>query len=141
VEVILLEKMRNLGALGEKVAVPQGKAVYATDANVAKFEQRRAELEKLAAERLKAATERQQAINAIPPIVIVAKAGEEGKLFGSVGIRDLINAIHAAGIADIAKREICLPEGALRQTGDYEIMIELDSDVTASLKVKITSEG
>ncbi len=149
-EVILLEKMRNLGALGEKVAVksgfarnyliPQGKAVYATDANVAKFEQRRAELEKKAAERLKAATERQVAINALPPIVIIAKAGEEGKLFGSVGTRDLVEAIHTAGI-DIAKREICLPEGALRQTGDYEIMIELDSDVTASLKVKITSEG
>lgn len=149
-EVILLEKMRNLGALGDKVAVkagfarnylvPQGKAVYATAANVAKFEQRRAELEKKAAERLKAATERQQAINALPPIVIVAKAGEEGKLFGSVGTRDLVDAIHAAG-ADIEKREICLPEGALRQTGDYEVMIELDSDVTALLKVKITSEG
>ena len=103
-EVILLEKMRNLGALGEKVKVkpgfarnfliPQGKAVYATKDNLAKFEQRRAELEKIAAEKNQQATARQQAINALSVITIAAKAGDEGKLFGSIGTRDIVEAIN-----------------------------------------------
>lgn len=149
-EVILLEKMRNLGVLGDKVNVkpgfarnyliPLGKAVYANGANVAKFEERRAELEKVAAERLKAATARQAKINALPAVVIRAKAGEEGKLFGSIGTRDLIDAFHKAGV-DVEKREICLPEGTLRQVGDYDILIELDSDVEAHVKVQVVSEA
>lgn len=149
-EVILLEKMRNLGALGEKVKVksgfarnyliPQGKAVYATKDNLAKFEQRRAELEKLAEGRHAEALARQQSINAIGTVTIVSKASEEGKLFGSVGSREIVVAMNKAG-AQIEKREIRLPAGALRMLGDYDITIELESDMTALVKVKIVPEA
>lgn len=145
-QVILLEKMRNLGALGETVNVkpgfarnfliPQGKAVSASKENVAKFEQRRAELEKVAAERHAKAVERQQALNSIATVKIVAKAGEEGKLFGSIGTRDITDALNKAGAA-IEKREVRLPEGTLRMLGDYDITIELDSDITATIKISI----
>jgi large subunit ribosomal protein L9 len=150
VEVILLERMRNLGALGEKVKVkpgfarnfliPQGKAVYANKDNLAKFEVRRAELEKKAAENQQKAVERQQTINAMAAVTIAVKAGEEGKLFGSIGTRDIADALNNAGLA-VEKREIRLPAGALRMVGEYEITIELDSDVTATVKVNITPEG
>jgi large subunit ribosomal protein L9 len=150
VEVILLEKMRNLGALGERVKVksgyarnfliPQSKAVYATKDNIAKFEQRRAELEKLATEKLKSATARQQSLNTLPAIKIAAKAGDEGKLFGSISTRDIADAINKAGIA-VEKREVRLPEGALRLVGEYEVTVELESDVTALVKVSIVPEG
>ena len=149
-EVILLERMRNLGALGQTVKVksgyarnfliPQGKAVYATKANVAKFEQRRAELEKVEAEKLKQAQIRQEALNALPVIKITSKAGDEGKLFGSVGTRDIADAITKAGQA-VEKREVRLSEGSIRMIGDYEITIELDSDVTALVKVSIVTEA
>lgn len=149
-EVILLEKMRNLGALGEKVKVkpgfarnfliPQGKAVYATKDNLLKFEQRRRELENLANERHDKALARQQAINALSVITISAKAGDEGKLFGSIGTRDIVEALENAGVK-VEKREIRLPAGALRQTGEYEITLELESDVAAILKVNITPES
>jgi large subunit ribosomal protein L9 len=150
VEVILLEKIRNLGVLGDKVKVkpgyarnfliPQGKAVSASKANIAKFEQRRAELEKMAAERNKKALERQQAINALPVITIAVKAGDEGKLFGSIGTRDIAEAVQKAGV-DIEKREVRLPEGALRTTGDFEITVELESDITATVKLKVVGEA
>lgn len=149
-EVILLEKMRNLGVLGDKVSVkpgyarnyliPQGKAVFANKANIAKFEQRRAELEKLAVEKHQQAVDRQKSIEAAPAIVITAKAGEEGKLFGSIGTRDIADAINKAGIV-VEKREIRLSEGALRMVGEYEIAIDLASDVTAMVKLNIVSEG
>ncbi|VVC76573.1 50S ribosomal protein L9 [Aquicella siphonis] len=149
-EVILLEKMRNLGALGEKVKVksgyarnfliPQGKAVYATKDNLAKFELRRAELEKLAAERMKDATARQQSLAALPTIVITVKAGEEGKLFGSIGTRDIADAIMKAGVK-VEKREVYLPEGAIRLVGEYDIAVDLGSDVTATVKVSVVAEG
>src|SRR5580704_5159408 len=100
--------MRNLGSLGDKVKVkpgfarnfliPQGKAVYATKDNVAKFEQRRSELEKLAAEKHKEALTRQQSINGLGVITVLAKAGEEGKLFGSIGTRDIAKAISDKGV-------------------------------------------
>jgi len=150
VEVILLEKMRNLGALGEKVKVkpgyarnfliPQGKAVYATKDNLVKFEQRRAELEKLAAEKMQGAVARQKALTDLPPIVITAKAGEEGKLFGSIGTRDIADAIEKAGVT-VEKREISLPEGTLRTVGEYELHIELEADITAVVKINIVGEG
>jgi large subunit ribosomal protein L9 len=150
VEVILLEKMRNLGALGEMVKVkpgyarnfliPQGKAVYATKDNLAKFEQRRAELEKLAAEKLKLATAKQQSLATLPVITIAAKAGDEGKLFGSIGTRDIADAITKAGVA-VEKREVRLSEGALRMLGEFEVTIELESDVTALVKVTIVPEA
>lgn len=149
-EVILLEKMRNLGSLGDKVKVkpgfarnyliPQGKAVYANKLNIAKFEQRRAELEKVAAEKHQQALDRQQKINSLPAITIQSKAGEEGKLFGSVGTRDIAEALAKAGF-DIEKREINLPEGTFRMVGEYEVTIELDSDVSAVVKVNIVPEA
>ena len=149
-EVILLEKMRNLGALGDKVKVksgyarnflvPQGKAVYANKDNIAKFEAHRAELEKKAAENQAKAVERQKTINAMSVVTIAAKAGDEGKLFGSIGTRDIADAITAAGVA-VEKREVRLSEGALRMIGEFEITIELDSDVTAIVKLNIVGEG
>ncbi len=149
-EVILLEKMRNLGALGDKVKVksgfarnfliPQGKACYATKDNIAKFEVRRAELEKLANEKLQNSTARQQSINALPPLVMAVKAGDEGKLFGSIGTRDIAVALEKAGI-DVEKREIRLPEGTLRNVGEFEVLIDLESDLTATIKLHIVAEG
>lgn len=149
-EVILLEKMRNLGALGQKVKVkpgfarnfliPQGKAVYANDANLAKFEARRAELEKIENEKHSKASARQQALNALGTITLIAKAGDEGKLFGSIGTRDIVDAIIKAG-GQVEKREVRLPEGVLRKTGEYDINIELDSDITAIVKVNVVAEA
>ena len=147
-EVILLEKMRNLGALGDKVKVksgyarnyliPQGKAVYATKDNLVKFEQRRAELEKLAAERMQTAIARQEKINALNAITLAVKASEEGKLFGSIGTRDIAAELEKAGV-EIEKREIRLPEGAIRMTGEYEIMIDLEGDLTAIVKLNVVA--
>ena len=149
-EVILLEKMRNLGTLGEKVNVkpgfarifliPQGKAVYANKDNLLKFEERRAELEKKAAERMVQAQTKQQTINAMPLIVIAAKAGEEGKLFGSIGTRDIAEAIKKAG-GDVEKSQVRLPAGPLRMLGQYEITVELEGDVTATVKINVTPES
>lgn len=150
VEVILLEKIRNLGALGAKVKVkpgfarnylvPQGKAVYANKDNIIKFEQRRVELERIAAERHQKATERCELLSRMNVVVITAKAGDEGKLFGSVGVRDIMEALQKTG-APVEKREIRLPEGALRLLGEYDIVIELESDVTATIKVRVIAEG
>lgn len=151
-EVILLEKMRNLGALGDKVKVkpgyarnfliPQSKAVYANANNIAKFEARRAELEKRAAENQAKASARQAQLNAMGPVTIIAKAGDEGKLFGSIGTRDIAIAINDAGKdVHVEKREVRLPEGTLRMVGEYEITIELDSDVTATIKLNVVGEG
>lgn len=149
-DVILLEKIRNLGNLGDKVKVksgyarnfliPKNKAVYATAANLVKFEERRAELERLAAERSKEATARQQAIQALPPIVITMKASEEGKLFGSVGARDIVERMNAAGVV-VERREINMPEGALRSIGDYELILDLEGSISATIKVSIVAEG
>lgn len=149
-EVILLEKVRNLGALGDKVKVksgfarnflvPQGKAVYANTANLAKFEQRRAELEKIAAERHTNAEQRQAKLNELGVLSITMKAGDGGKLFGSVGIRDVTDLLNKHG-AEVEKREIRLPESTLRNIGEYDISVELDSDITATVKVKIVAEG
>lgn len=149
-EVILLEKMRNLGALGDKVNVkpgyarnyliPEGKAVYANANNIAKFEARRSELEKEAIAKQAKAMERQKALAALNTITITSKAGDEGKLFGSVGTRDIAEAITKAG-AEVEKREVRLSEGSLRMVGEYEIAIELESDVTATVKVNIVGEG
>jgi large subunit ribosomal protein L9 len=148
-EVILLENIGNLGDLGEKVDVkagfgrnyliPQGKAVPATEANVAEFEARRAELEKAAAETLAVAESRAETINALGLITIPANAGEEGKLFGSVGTRDISEAIAAAG-AEVDKSEVRLPEGALRELGEYEIAIQVHGEVTAMIAVAVVPE-
>lgn len=149
-EVILLEKIRNLGSLGEKVKVksgygrnylvPKGKAVYVTAENLKKFEARRAELEKLEAEHLKAAEARMQTLLALGVITIASRAGEEGKLFGSIGTRDIATAITKAGV-EVTKSEIHLPMGALRMVGEYDIAIEFHSDVNKMVKIKIVPEA
>jgi large subunit ribosomal protein L9 len=143
VEVILLEKVRNLGALGDIVKVkagygrnfliPQGKAASATVANKAKFEVRRAELEKIAAEGIQAAEARKKSVLELGVITLNVKAGDEGKLFGSIGTRDLAAAITAAGV-DVDKSEVHLPSGVLRQAGEYDIEVEFHSDVVAVVK-------
>ena len=148
-EVILLEKNRNLGDLGDKVNVragygrnfliPQGKAVPATAANVKQFDERRAELEKLAADKLGESEARANKLAELGGITIPAKAGDEGKLFGSVGTRDIADAITAAGV-EIVKAEVLLPIGAIRNTGDYEIDIQLHSDLTATIKVSVVPQ-
>ena len=148
-EVILLEKVANLGNLGDKVTIkngygrnyliPQKKAVPATAQKIAEFEQRRAELEKLAADKLAAATARGAAISKLA-IVIAHKAGEEGKLFGSVGTQTIADAITAAG-ETVYKHEIRLPGGVIRHIGDYDIAINLHTDVTISLPIKIVAEA
>lgn len=146
--VILLERVQNLGSLGEQVSVkagygrnfliPQGKAVSATKDNVAKFEERRAELEKAAAEKLAAAQARKASLEALE-ITIAQQAGEEGKLFGSVGTHDIAEVITAAGV-EVSRAEVRLPEGALRHIGDYEVNVELHSDVVAVVKLSIVAE-
>lgn len=148
-EVILLEKIRNLGNLGDKVNVkpgfgrnyliPQNKAVMATKENVEKFEARRAELEKVAADSLAAAEARAAKVAELAAVTIAANAGEEGKLFGSVGASDIADAINAAG-GEVEKSEVLLPEGPIRQVGEYEIELSLHSDVTQSIKVNVEAE-
>jgi large subunit ribosomal protein L9 len=145
-EVILLENIGNLGDLGDKVDVkagfgrnyliPKGKAVPATEDNVAQFEARRAELEAAAAQATSAAEARAEAINALGLISIAANAGEEGKLFGSIGTRDIAEAVSAAG-CDIDKSEVRLPEGALRELGEYEITIQVHGDVTGMVAIAV----
>lgn len=149
-EVILLEKVRNLGSLGDKVKVkpgygrnyliPEGKAVYATAVNIKKFEARRAELEKAEAEHLQTAQTRGQAIAALQSVTIASKAGEEGKLFGSVGTRDIAEAITNAGV-EVHKSEIHLPTGVLRQVGEYDVELEFHSDVDVVIKINIVPEA
>ncbi len=148
-EVILLENIGNLGGLGDKVDVkagfgrnyliPQGKAVPATGDNIAQFEARRAELEAAAAAALTAAQDRADAINGLGLVSIPANAGEEGKLFGSIGTRDIAEAVSAAG-CDIDKSEVRLPEGALRELGEYEVNIQVHGEVTAMVAIAFIPE-
>ena len=148
-EVILLEKNRNLGELGDKVNVkagfgrnyliPQGKAVPATEANVKHFEERRAELEKAAADKLAAGQARADKIAELGSVTMPAKAGDEGKVFGSIGTRDIADAITAAGV-DVAKAEVLMPTGVIRNVGDYDIDLQVHSDVTATIKVSVVPE-
>ncbi|MCE0493469.1 50S ribosomal protein L9 [Vibrio salinus] len=148
-QVILLDKIGHLGGLGDSVNVksgyarnfliPQGKAVMATKANVEMFESRRAELEAKVAEELSAAQARADKVNALEAVVITSKAGDEGKLFGSIGTRDIADAVTAAGV-EVKKSEIRLPEGALRTTGEFDISVQLHSEVFAEVKVQIVAE-
>jgi large subunit ribosomal protein L9 len=148
-EVILLEKIANLGNLGDKVTiksgygrnylVPQGKAVAATAKKIAEFEARRAELEKAAAEKLSAAQKLGNELSKLQ-IIITHKAGDEGRLFGSVGTNNIADAITEAGIA-IEKQQIRLPHGAIRHIGDYPIDINLHSDVIVTLSIKVAAEA
>lgn len=147
-KVILLEKIHNLGNLGETVNVKAGyarnyllpyeKAIPATKENLAKFESRRADLEKTAQEQLAVAQKRTEAFKDLV-LTITARAMEEGKLFGSVGIRELIDAFKAKGI-EIEKKEIELPTGPIHSIGEYEIGVMLHSDVRFKVKVIIEAE-
>jgi large subunit ribosomal protein L9 len=149
-DIILLDKIANLGGLGDKVTVksgygrnflfPQGKAVPATKANVEKFEARRAELEAKIAEQHAAAQSRADKISALGEVTIASPAGDEGKLFGSVGTRDIAAAITAAGV-EVTKSEVKLPVGTLRETGEFEIDLQIHSDVTATIKLVIIQEA
>lgn len=148
--IILLDKVANLGSLGDQVAVkagyarnylfPQGKAVPANKANIEKFEQRRAELEAKLAEGLAAAQKRAEQIAALEEVTIASKAGDEGKLFGSIGTRDIADAITEAGVA-VAKSEVKLPNGTLRETGEFEIDLQLHAEVTATVKLVVVAEA
>jgi len=148
-QVILLEKVNKLGGLGEEVTVkngygrnflvPQGKAVPATTANREAFQERRAELEAAAAERLAAAQAVATKLEGIECVTIASKAGDEGKLFGSIGARDLAEAATAAGV-ELSKSEIRLPEGPLRNVGEFEIIVHLHAEVESVLRVAIVAE-
>ena len=148
-DVILLDNVGSLGGLGDRVDVkpgygrnfliPQGKAVPATPENVEKFEARRAELEAAAAATLDAAQKRAEGIQALEQVQIAATAGEEGKLFGSVGTRDIAEALTAAG-CDTDKSEVRLPDGAIRELGEYEIMIQLHAEVATTANIAIVAE-
>jgi large subunit ribosomal protein L9 len=147
-EVILLEKIDNLGGLGDKVRVrpgyarnyllPKGKAKFATPENIAEFEARRAELERAAAEALAAAEARRDSLSGMV-IEIKAKAGGEGKLFGSIGSGDIADAVTARGV-EVEKREVRLPEGPLRQAGEYDIEVHLHADVNADIRIIVIGE-
>jgi large subunit ribosomal protein L9 len=148
-EVILLENIENLGSLGDKVSVkagfarnflvPQGKAQMATVNNLAQFEERRADLEAAAA-KAKAENETRKAkIEALGIVVITSKVGSEGKLFGSIGTNDIADAIVAVGGA-VEKREVRLPEGTIRTTGEHVIDIHLYTDVDAVITISVVGE-
>ncbi|PYE31791.1 LSU ribosomal protein L9P [Idiomarina fontislapidosi] len=144
--VILLDKIANLGSLGDQVAVksgyarnflfPQGKAVPATKENVELFEQRRADYEAKLADQLAAAQARAEKVNALESVTIASKAGDEGKLFGSIGTRDIADAITAAGV-EVKKSEVLMPNGTLREVGEFEIELHLHADVFANITVKV----
>lgn len=149
-DIILLDKVANLGGLGDNVNVkagyarnflfPQGKAVPATKANIEKFEQRRAELEAKLAADLAAANDRAAKVAALSEVTIVSKAGDEGKLFGSVGTRDIADAVTEAGVA-VTKAEVKLPNGTIRETGEFDIDLQLHAEVTATVKVVVIAEA
>lgn len=148
-EVILLDKVENLGGLGDKVKVrsgygrnfliPQGKAVPATAGNLAEFEKRRAELEAQIADELKKAESRKAELEG-QRFEVRARAGEEGKLFGSVGTTDVVDALKAAGI-EVERREVRMPDtGPIHELGEFEIGIHLHSDVDTTVTIAVVAE-
>ena len=147
-DVILLTKVANLGTIGDRVKVksgygrnfllPKGKATLATPENVKKFEARRAELEKIAREQLKDAESRAEAFKDYK-LQITAKAGTEGKLFGSIGTADIAEACTAAG-HKVARAEVRLPNGPLRMVGEHVVALHLHTDIDVQLPVVITAE-
>ncbi len=146
--VILQQKMVNLGQIGDEVVVkrgyarnflyPTGKAVPATPKNIAEFEKRRTELEKAAELMLEKAKQRAELLKDVS-VVIKVNASNEGKLFGSVGAREIAAALVEAG-ASVEKQEISLPEGAIRVVGEHSVMLRLHSDVVAQLNITVEAE-
>lgn len=147
-QVILLQRIGGLGKLGEKVNVkagygrnfliPQGKAVPATEKHIAEFEARRAELEKIEAEELAAAQKRADDIRDVN-VILRSKSGDEGKLFGSIGTRDISDALTASGL-EIDRSEVKMPEGVIRNLGEYKIDIQLHHDITETITVTVLDE-
>ena len=147
-EIILLEKITNLGGLGDRINVkpgyarnfllPKGKATAATPANLARFEARRAELERVAAELLAKAKARAEQLAELI-VTLSVKTGSEGRLFGSVGAADIANAVSAAGI-ELQKNEIRLPTGSIRQIGEYDVDLLLHPEVKTQIRVNIIAE-
>jgi large subunit ribosomal protein L9 len=147
-QIILLEKVANLGTLGDIVKVkagyarnfliPTGKAKRATEANKAEFEQRRAELEKAANEILSTTQERANKLEGLM-VQVTQKAGVDGRLFGSVTNYDISEALKAQGF-EVAKGSVRLPNGPLKQVGDYDIVLDLHTDVKANIKVSVLGE-
>ncbi len=147
-EVILLQKVANLGNIGDKVKVkpgfgrnyllPQGKAALATPANLQKFEARRAELEKLAADELASARLRSGQLENFR-LTMTAKAGGEGKLFGSIGTSDIAEALSVAGIR-IERSEVRLPAGPIRLVGEHHVKLHLHTDLVIDLPVDVVAE-
>ena len=147
-EVILLQKVANLGGIGDRVKVrpgfarnfllPQGKATMATPANVAKFEARRAELERVAQDELQAAQQRAEKMHDLK-LHLTAKAGTEGKLFGSIGTADIAEAAVAAGF-EVARSEVRLPNGPIRVVGEHVVNLHLHTDVNVAVAVTIVAE-
>ena len=148
-KIILLEKIAKLGNFGDVVEVkngfgrnylcPQGKAIAATKANLARFEKIRAELEAKQADLLVAAKARAEKITALETIQLSVKAGDSGKLFGSIGTRDIVEALKAAGV-ETQRSEILMPEGALRHTGEFELNVRLHADVNTAIKVAVVAQ-
>ena len=147
-EIILLEKIANLGNMGEKVNVkpgygrnyliPQGKAAAATAGNIAEYEARRVELEKASADAMTAAQARREEL--LEKVVTIAShAGEEGKLFGSVGTADIARALTDSGVV-VERHEVRLPEGAFRVVGEHEVLIQLHTDVDVTIKLLIEAD-
>ena len=147
-QVILMEKVANLGELGDVVKVkdgyarnfliPHGKAKRATDANLKAFESRRAELEKAQAETLKKSQERGAKLEGLT-LQITQKAGPDGRLFGSVTNYDIVEALKAQG-HEVERAQIRMPQGPLKQVGEYSIQVALHTDVTSSVKVAVLGE-
>jgi len=149
-QVILMERIENLGAIGDIVdvksgfarnfLVPQKKAKAATKTNIAEFETIRAELEKAAAEVTKAAEDRLVAVNGVGELTIEVRAGQEGKLFGSVSNNEVAEAISAKGV-NVERREVRMPEGPIRNIGEYDIVIHLHTDVETTVKVHVVADA
>ena len=147
-EVILLQKVENLGNLGDKVKVragygrnyliPQGKAKPATAKNLEEFEKRRAELEKLANEQLSVAQQRKAELEG-KVVTIRSKAGQEGKLFGSVGTVDIAEAATAAGVK-LERKEVRMPQGPIRTAGEHKVEVHLHTDVNVEITVNVIAE-
>ena len=148
-DVILLEKVGKLGSIGDKVSVkagfgrnfliPQGKAIFATAVNLVEFEARRAELESAAQGKLGEAQSKAEKLEEMASVIITAVAGEEGKLFGSVGPRDVADACTAAGI-ELSKSEVKMPLGAIRDLGEHEVNIQLHSDISVTINVIVNED-
>ena len=148
-QVILLDKIAHLGKVGDQVNVksgfarnyliPQGKAVMATKANIEHFEARRAELEEKAAQALAAAVDRAARLEALGSVTIASKAGDEGRLFGSIGTRHIADAITAKGV-EVAKSEVRLPNGLIRTLGEHEVTFQFHGEVFSHLNVVIVAE-